>query len=167
MAENDGQPATPAAANAQPNMVVIAQYVKDLSFENPGAPDALRARQAQPNINIQVGVRSNAAGENEYEVELRLDARATNGQAVLFALELVYAGLFRLTNIPAQNLGPLVMIECPRLLFPFARQIISDASRNGGFPPLLVDPVDFAALYRQQLQNAQAAGQAPAGATPN
>ena len=167
MAENDGQPATPAAANAQPNMVVIAQYVKDLSFENPGAPDALRARQAQPNINIQVGVRSNAAGENEYEVELRLDARATNGQAVLFALELVYAGLFRLTNIPAQNLGPLVMIECPRLLFPFARQIISDASRNGGFPPLLVDPVDFAALYRQQLQNAQAAGQSPAGATPN
>ena len=165
MAENDGQPAATPAAGTQPNLAIIAQYVKDLSFENPGAPEALRARQPQPNINIQVGVRSNAIAENEYEVELRMDARATNGQAVLFALELVYAGLFRLSNIPAQNLGALVMVECPRLLFPFARQIISDASRNGGFPPLLVDPVDFASLYRQQLQNAQAA-QGQAGA-PN
>jgi preprotein translocase subunit SecB len=165
MAENDGQPAAAPAATAQPNMAIVAQYVKDLSFENPGAPDALRSRQPQPQINIQVGVRSNAIAENEYEVELRMDARAANGQTVLFALELVYAGLFRLTNIPPQNLAGLVMVECPRLLFPFARQIISDASRNGGFPPLLVDPVDFAALYRQQLQNAQAA-QAQAGA-PN
>lgn len=156
MAENDGQPAAAPAAGGQPNLAVIAQYVKDLSFENPGSPEALRARQPQPSINIQVGVRSNTVAENEYEVELRIEARATNGQAVLFALELVYGGLFRLTNIPAQNLGAIVMVECPRLLFPFARQVVAEASRNGGFPPLLIDPVDFASLYRQQLQNAQA-----------
>lgn len=156
MAENDGQPAAAPATGGQPNLAVIAQYVKDLSFENPGSPEALRARQPQPSINIQVGVRSNTVAENEYEVELRIEARATNGQAVLFALELVYGGLFRLTNIPAQNLGAIVMVECPRLLFPFARQVVAEASRNGGFPPLLIDPVDFASLYRQQLQNAQA-----------
>lgn len=156
MAENDGQPAAAPATGRQPNLAVIAQYVKDLSFENPGSPEALRARQPQPSINIQVGVRSNTVAENEYEVELRIEARATNGQAVLFALELVYGGLFRLTNIPAQNLGAIVMVECPRLLFPFARQVVAEASRNGGFPPLLIDPVDFASLYRQQLQNAQA-----------
>ena len=85
------------------------------------------------------------------------DARAMDGQAVLFAIELIYAGLFRLTNIPQEAVAPLLMIECPRLLFPFARQIIADASRNGGFPPLLVDPVDFAALYRQRLAEAQSA----------
>ncbi len=142
-----GQP----SEGAQPNFSVVTQYVKDLSFENPGAPQSLRPRPAAPAINISVGVQSAVLAEGQYEVELRIDARAAEGDAVLFAIELVYAGIFRLINIPPDQLRPLVLIECPRLLFPFARQIIADASRNGGFPPLLIDPVDFVSMYRQQL----------------
>ena len=112
-------------------------------------------------INISVNVQTRRGQENEVEVELRLEATAKDGETVLFAIELVYAGLFRLTNIPQENVMPVVMIECPRLLFPFARQIIADASRNGGFPPLLIDPIDFVQLYRQRLAQMQAAQQSP------
>ena len=147
-AGNDGQP---AAGVGQPNLSVVTQYVKDLSFENPGAPQSLRPRAAAPNINISIGVQSAAVGEGQYEVELRIDARAVEGETVLFAIELVYAGVFRFTNIPADQARPVALIECPRLLFPFARQIVADASRNGGFPPLLIDPVDFVNMYRQQI----------------
>jgi preprotein translocase subunit SecB len=164
MAEPEGQPASAPTAGAQPNLGVIAQYVKDFSFENPGAPATLRGRNAQPNINISIGVQTNAVGTNEYEIELKIEARAQEGEAVLFALELVYAGVFRFTNVPAETVAPLATIECPRLLFPFARQIVADATRNGGFPPLMIDPVDFAALYRQRMQ--AAAGQSPSTA-PN
>jgi preprotein translocase subunit SecB len=145
------------AAGGAPNLSVLTQYVKDFSFENPGAPQSLRARQSAPAINISIGVQSAPAGTNEFEVELRIDARAVDGQAVLFAIELVYAGIFRFTNIPAEQSRAVALIECPRLLFPFARQVVSEASRNGGFPPLLIDPVDFVAMYRQQI--AQEAGQ--------
>jgi len=158
-AGNDGQT---TAAGGPPNLSVVAQYVKDFSFENPGAPGTLRARNTQPSINISIGVQSNPVGANEYEVELKIEARAVDGQAPLFVIELVYAGVFRFTNIPAENARPVALIECPRLLFPFARQIIADASRNGGFPPLLIDPVDFVAMYRQQL-----AGEAGQSAAPN
>jgi preprotein translocase subunit SecB len=162
MSNTEGQPAAAPPAGAQPNLGIVAQYVKDLSFENPGAPATLRPRSTQPNMNIAIGVRTNAVGTNEYEVEMKIDARAVDGQAVLFAIELVYAGLFRFTNVPNEAVSPLAMIECPRLLFPFARQIIADASRHGGYPPLMIDPVDFAAMYRQQVQNAAAAANAPA-----
>lgn len=164
MAENgnDGNPAAsdqgrPADASAQQSLGVIAQYVKDLSFESPGAPQSVRARAAAPAINIAVNVQYRAAQENELEVELKIEAQAREGETVLFAIELVYGGLFRLTNIPAENITPVAMIECPRLLFPFARQIIADASRNGGFPPLLIDPIDFVQLFRQRVaqMNAQ------------
>jgi preprotein translocase subunit SecB len=144
---NGGHGAAPAG---QPNLSVLTQYVKDFSFENPGAPQSLRPRQTPPTINISIGVQSQPVGNNEIEVELRIDARAADGQAVLFAIELVYAGVFRFTNIPAEQVRPVALIECPRLLFPFARQIVADASRNGGFPPLLIDPVDFVQMYRQQ-----------------
>jgi preprotein translocase subunit SecB len=92
---------------------------------------------------------------DEFEVELRVDARAVDGQAVLFAIELVYAGVFRFANIPQDQIRAVTLIECPRLLFPFARQVVAEASRNGGFPPLLIDPVDFVAMYRQQTANEQ------------
>jgi preprotein translocase subunit SecB len=147
-AGNDGQPASGAS---QPNLSVVTQYVKDLSFENPGAPQSLRPRGSSPNISISIGVQSGAVADGQYEVELRIDARAVDGEAVLFAIELVYAGIFRFTNIPPDQARPVALIECPRLLFPFARQIVADASRNGGFPPLLIDPVDFVGMYRQQL----------------
>ena len=98
---------------------------------------------------------------NEVEVELKIDAQAKVGENVLFAIELSYGGLFRLTNIPPEAVQPILRIECPRLLFPFARQILADASRNGGFPPLLIDPIDFLSLYRQRLAQAQAAARPP------
>jgi preprotein translocase subunit SecB len=153
MTNTDGQAAAQPTPGAQPNLGLVAQYVKDLSFENPGAPASLRTRSAnQPNINITIGVNTLPMQNNEFETELRIDARAADGQTVLFALELVYAGTFRYANISAENLKPLAMIECPRLLFPFARQIVAEVSRNGGFPPLLIDPVDFATMYRQNQQ---------------
>jgi preprotein translocase subunit SecB len=161
MAENGDDPRPLQAAASQQSIGVISQYVKDLSFESPGAPQSVRNRTAAPAINIGVNVQSRVVQEGEMEVELRMEATAKDGEAVLFAIELVYAGLFRLTNVPPENVTPIVMIECPRLLFPFARQIIADASRNGGFPPLLIDPIDFVQLYRQRLAQMTAAQQQP------
>jgi preprotein translocase subunit SecB len=150
VADNNG------GANAPvPSLNVLTQYVKDLSFENPDAPQSMTTR-AQPAINININVNAkplpaSVPGTSDFEVELKLDARAADGDRTLFAVELVYAGVFRLTNVPQEQTAPVVMIECPRMLFPFARQVIAEATRNGGFPPLLVDPVDFSMLYRQSL----------------
>ena len=162
-ARNDGQAAGASAPqNAPQNLSVLAQYVKDLSFENPGAPLSLRPRNSAPAINIGINVRSTpiANSPTDIEVELAIEVRAADGEATLFAAELVYGGVFRLTNVAPEHVLPLSLIECPRLLFPFARQIIAEASRNGGFPPLLIDPVDFAALFRQRMaeMNAQPRG---------
>jgi len=160
------QPAPPAGdaqptAQAQPSLKIVTQYVKDLSFENPQAPQVLLNRGAQPKINISVGVQANPVSGNDVEVELKLDTRAQDGDTVVFAIELVYAGIFRLANIPKENVQALTLIECPRLIFPFARQVVAEASRNGGFPPLLIDPIDFVALYRQQMAAAQGGQAAP------
>jgi preprotein translocase subunit SecB len=153
----------PAQQQQPQNLGVLAQYVKDLSFENPAAPASLRGRTGNPNIAITINVQPGTVTDDEVEVELKLDVKATSGEELLFAIELVYAGLFRLTNIPADAVQPIIRIECPRLLFPFARQIIADASRNGGFPPLLIDPIDFVGLYRQRMMEAQAATQQAGG----
>jgi preprotein translocase subunit SecB len=147
-----------------PQLNVLTQYIKDLSFENPNAPRSLTPTQQQPAINIQINVNAKALAENDFEVELKLEGRADTAGTVLFSFDLSYAGVFRILNVPQENIHPLVMIECPRLLFPFAREIIAAAVRNGGFPPLLLDPVDFVALYRQrmsELQAQQAAAQQP------
>jgi preprotein translocase subunit SecB len=143
---------------APPQLNVLAQYTKDLSFENPNAPSSLQPQQQQPAINIQINVQANNIAPNEYEVTLHIDGKAENGGKVLFSFDLAYGGVFRLTNVPQDQLHPLVMIECPRLLFPFAREIIATAVRDGGFPPLMLDPVDFVGLYRQNMAR-QAAGQ--------
>ena len=148
MAEDDGDA---AAQSTQPRLNVLAQYVKDLSFENPDAPNSLRMRDQPPRINIGINVQANQLSESEIEVVLKIDAKAAEKEKALFAIELSYAGVFRVLNIPAEQVRPVVMIECPRLLFPFARQIIADCSRDGGFPPLMIDPVDFATLYRDRL----------------
>jgi preprotein translocase subunit SecB len=154
-------------AAAQPDDLVpalnaLAQYAKDLSFENPNAPRSLQPQQGQgPQINIQVNVNARQLAEADFEVDLRLEGDAKIGADVLFAFELTYAGIFRLRNIPQDQIHPAVMIECPRLLFPFARQIIADAVRNGGFPPLYIDPIDFVGLYRQKAAEAQAQGGQP------
>jgi len=149
-----------AAANQDealvPSMNVLAQYIKDFSFENPNAPNSLRPREKPPEISININVNPNPMSETEFEVELKLEAKATDGEELLFNLELVYAGVFRMQGIPKDALQAAVLIECPRLLFPFARQIISEATRNGSFPPLMIDPVDFAQLFRQKVAEQQA-----------
>src|SRR3978361_1189095 len=129
---------------------VRAQYTKDLSFENPNAPASLAPQQQQPAINIQINVSANNVAENEYEVTLSVEGKAENGDKLMFSFELSYAGVFRILNVPPENLHPLVMIECPRLLFPFAREIIASSVRDGGFPPLMFAPADSVALCRQE-----------------
>jgi preprotein translocase subunit SecB len=142
---------------AQPAMRILGQYLKDLSFENPNAPKSLAPQSVQPDINISVNVNARNLAPTDYEVELHLDAKATLEGKIVFAAELVYAGAFRLENFPQNLLHPAVLIECPRMLFPFARQILADATRNGGFPPLMLDPIDFAGMYQKRLQQAPAA----------
>lgn len=148
--------ATPNQASEGPILNALAQYIKDFSFENPNAPRSLTPQEKSPEISIQVNVGANQIGEEDYVVELTLEGKAAIGDDVLFAFELVYGGVFRLRNIPAEHIHPTVMIECPRLMFPFARQIIADAVRGGGFPPLFIDPIDFTALYRQKITELQA-----------
>lgn len=147
----------PPEAQAIPQLNVLAQYIKDLSFENPNAPSSLAPNQQQPAINIQINVTANNVAEHDYEVILKIDGKADQGAQVLFNFELSYGGVFRVQNVPQESLHPFVMIECPRLLFPFAREIISKAVRDGGFPPLLLDPVDFVGLYRQNMARTQQA----------
>jgi len=157
MADNG---ATPPAENL-PQLNVLAQYIKDFSFENPNSPTSLAPQQQAPNINIQVNVNAKQLNSGEFEVDLALEGSAANATITLFKFELAYAGIFRLANIPEPDLHPIIMIECPRLLFPFARQVVADAVRNGGFPPLFIDPIDFAALYRQRLAQLQTVGAPP------
>ena len=146
-----------AEENMQPQMNILAQYVKDLSFENPHAPNSLRPREKAPEISININVNPTPLSESDFEVELKLDAQAKDGDEILFNVELVYAGVFRLQGIPQEAMQAAVLVECPRLLFPFARQIMADATRNGSFPPLMIDPVDFAQLFRQRMAEQQAA----------
>jgi preprotein translocase subunit SecB len=145
----------PSETEALPQLNVLAQYIKDFSFENPNAPKSLAPTQQQPTINIQINVNANGISPDEYEVALKIEGKAEQASSLMFNFELVYAGVFRIVNVPQDNLHPLIMIECPRLLFPFARQIIASAVRDGGFPPLMLDPVDFVGLYRQNMARAQ------------
>ncbi|TDH37818.1 protein-export chaperone SecB [Pseudohoeflea suaedae] len=148
-AANEGN----AAPNggAAPSLNILAQYVKDLSFENPGAPQTLVNREKAPEISINVNVNANPIAQSDYDVVLKLNAEAKSGDKTVFNVELVYGGVFRIANFPQEHMLPLLFIECPRLLFPFARQIIADATRNGGFPPLMIDPIDFAQMFQQRM----------------
>ena len=161
----NGNGANPEAA-PPPQLNVLAQYIKDLSFENPNAPQSLAPQGQPPQINIQINVGANALADTEFEVTLTIEGKAETGGKVMFSFDLAYAGVFRIVNVPKENLHPLVMIECPRLLFPFAREIVATSVRDGGFPPLLLDPVDFVGLYRQNMER-QAAAQAASGAKPS
>ncbi|HEY7296324.1 MAG TPA: protein-export chaperone SecB [Xanthobacteraceae bacterium] len=140
-----------------PSLGVLAQYVKDFSFENPNAPASLRG-EAQPTMQIGINIGVAQQAESDYEVTLKLEGKAERTGSVLFAFELSFAGMFRIQNVPQEHLQPVLMIECPRLLFPFAREIVATAVRNGGFSPLLLDPVDFVSMYHQRMA-AQAGAQ--------
>jgi preprotein translocase subunit SecB len=156
---NGGEIGSPPQESA-PQLMILAQYIKDLSFENPNAPKSLMQNE-QPQIAVAVNVSANPVSDTDVEVQLKLEGTATTGTGMLFSIELAYAGVFRIQNVPQENLHPLMMIECPRLLFPFAREIVATSVRNGGFPPLMLDPIDFVALYQQQMSQ-----QAPQSATP-
>jgi preprotein translocase subunit SecB len=146
-----GQP----APEQPPQLNVLAQYIKDFSFENPNAPRSLQPQQQQPQIGIQINVNVNPLSDTDFDVTLNIDGKAETSNGVMFSFDLSYGGVFRIVNVPQDSLHPLVMIECPRLLFPFAREIIANAVRDGGFPPLLIDPVDFVGLYRQKMMEQQ------------
>jgi preprotein translocase subunit SecB len=144
-------PQSPPQPGQQPSFKILGQYLKDLSFENPNAPQSLAPQQQQPDINISVNVNARNLAPSDFEVELHLDAKASGGGKVIFAAELVYCGIFRLENFPPNTLQAAALIECPRMLFPFARQIMADATRNGGFPPLMLDPIDFLSMYQKRM----------------
>ncbi|HEV7433312.1 protein-export chaperone SecB [Rhizobium halophilum] len=153
MADENTQGAT------SPSLNILAQYTKDLSFENPGAPRSLQARDKAPAININVNVNANPLSETDFDVVLSLNVEAKEGEKIVFAAELVYGGVFRITGFPQEHMLPVLFIECPRLLFPFARQIVADVTRNGGFPPLMIDPIDFAQMFTQRMAQEKAKAQ--------
>lgn len=156
--ENSGTEGAPAA---QPDgdgetgamLTVNAQYIKDLSFEAPGSPQVLAAIQkSPPDININVDVGAKTLQGNLYEVVLNISAKCTTGSTVAFIVELEYGGVFTL-NIPEEHIQPVLLIECPRLLFPFARNVLAEVTRDGGFPPLMLGLVDFATMYQNSLKD--------------
>jgi preprotein translocase subunit SecB len=158
MADDSFTPVTPQpnGADTGPAVGMISQYVKDLSFENPNAPGIYQSAEP-PAIDVQFNIGAGQVGEEVHEATLKIDVRAeANGQTA-FIVDLTYAGLFGFRNIPADQIQPFMLAEAPRLLFPFARRVLADAVRDGGFPPLLLEPIDFGQLYLQQAQ-AQAAG---------
>ena len=140
-------------SDSQQQISVHAQYVKDLSFESPATPDCFVKSLGQPDVQIEVNVTAQRINETLFEVQLKLMANAKIEDQTLFIAEIVYAGLISATNISDENLQPLMMTEGPRLLFPFARAIMSDMTRNGGFLPLNLNPIDFVALYKNNITN--------------
>ncbi|MBL4854165.1 MAG: protein-export chaperone SecB [Robiginitomaculum sp.] len=144
---------------AQPMLRILAQYIKDASFENPNAPDSLRSDQDAPQISINIEIGRQMVDDNTVEVVLMLGAKAERDGKPVFLCELEYAGLFAFGNIAEEHIQPMILIECPRLLFPFARQIMAELTQNGGYPPILLEPPDFAAMFREEMmRRAQAAG---------
>jgi preprotein translocase subunit SecB len=160
MSESDQQvvPGANGAAPSEPGIRVLTQFIRDLSFENPRAPDVLRGGAAQPQIDM--GVEMNARGRDDglFEVDLKLSARANREDGTVFFVELLYGGLFAIEGVAPEDMEPVLLIECPRFLFPFARRIIGDVTTDGGFPPFLLDPIDFAGVYAARKAQAEAEG---------
>ena len=141
-----------------PGIRILAQFIRDLSFENPRAPESLRGGAAQPQIDLGVEINARGREDGFYEVDLKLSAKANRDDGAIFVVELMYGGVFQITGVGAEDMEPVLLIECPRYLFPFARRIIADMTGEGGFPPFLLEPIDFAGIYA--ARKAQADGQA-------
>lgn len=139
-----------------PSFTIKGQYVKDISFESPNAPQSLFASNATPKIEVNVEIKAQKLQESIFETTLHITARSTSDGNALFLADIAYAGIFEINNIPEEHIEPLVMIDCPFVLFPFARRVISDLTRDGGFPPLMLDPIDFHSLYMQNKARMQA-----------
>jgi preprotein translocase subunit SecB len=145
-----------SAANAtSPSFSLIGQYIRDMSFESPGAPASIMLGGANPNFSVGINVGVRKQSDDIYAVEITLNAKADRETNVLFNVELIYGGVFRVKNIPEDQLAPLLLVECPRLIFPFARQVLASVTQQGGFPPLMMEPVDFNAIYQQNLKALQ------------
>lgn len=155
MAKEPQTPETPteAAPDAPsgPMLQVLAQYTKDSSFENPNAPESLRSDQQPPEVNINIEIARKMLGDDTVEISILLRSDAKRGDQTVFIAELEYAGLFMFQNMSPEEAMPMMMIECPRILFPFARQIMCEMTQNGGYPPILLDPPDFPAMYRDEM----------------
>ncbi|MDR7154710.1 preprotein translocase subunit SecB [Sphingobium xenophagum] len=149
-------------ADTAPQIALISQYVKDLSFENPNAP-AVYQWPDQPQIDVQFNIGADRVGEEVMEISLKIDVKAVGPQGTAFAVDLLYAAIFGMRNVPEEQIQPFMLAEAPRLIFPFARRVLADAIRDGGFPPLILDPIDFGALYLQQAQALEQTAGEPAG----
>ncbi len=156
MAENNGGNIPPSGDTAEhPQVNVLGQYIKDLSFESPDPMRFFRGPAKNPNLQINFNVQVRNLQQDAFEVALSLEGEAKSDEGILYKIELVYAGAFVLRNLPNEAIQPVLFIECPALLFPFVRRLVADLSREGGFPPLLLDPIDFAGLYRRRAEMGQ------------
>ncbi len=162
--QGNGEAGGAAAQGGTPRLAILAQYVKDLSFENPQGPAAFAQPGQRPEIQVRVDVRGEEKGRGQQEIILELVVEAKLEDRPVFLLELAYGGLFALENVPASEAGDLLMVEGPRLLFPFARRLIADLTAEGGFPPLLLGPIDFLSLHRRRMARRAAAGGTPPAA---
>ena len=154
----------PGTTVGGPGYNLLGQYIRDLSFENPGAPASVLSGAA-PNFNVGINVGVKKQSDEIYAVEITLSAKADRDSAVLFNIEMIYGGIFRIRNVPEQLMPQFLMVECPRLLFPFARHALANTVQLGGFPPLMMEPVDFQAIYVQNVRKLQA--EQAAGGVPN
>ena len=167
----DQDPATPSPegiddGSTQPQIATIAQYIKDFSVESPSSPQVFQW-QTQPSLDVQFGINGNQVGDDVHEIVLKIEITAKSDSGTHFIVDLSYAGLYAFRNIPEEQLPPFLLIEAPRLLFPFARQIVAESVSNLGFPPVLLDPIDFAAAYMaQQEGQGQVSGQPGGGGEP-
>ena len=140
---------TPDGASPNPRIGLLAQYLKDCSYENPNAPQSLAKDLPAPSIDVSMDVQVQALGESRFEVALRTTATASRDTDSVFVAEVLFAGVIELCDVPEEQIQPFCLVECPRLLFPFARRVLCDLTRDGGMPPILLDPVDFGALYER------------------
>lgn len=154
----NGSGAADGAAGPQFHARVLAQYIKDLSFENPNIARLLSGPGDSPNLKLEVNVNAQKMGDNVYESAIEMKAQAESKAGTIYDFEIVYAGLFQIEGLPEQALEPFLLVNCPAIIFPFLRRLAADITREGGFPPLLIDPLDFGALYMQKRQQAMSAG---------
>ena len=156
------EPAAQPAQQQHPHIQIVAHYIRDLSFENVAAQEGTNP-EGQPEINVTVNLDASGGPDNRYLVSMKVNATAKSGEHTRFLVELDYVGIFSVTNVPQEHVHPILFIECPRQLLPYARRVVSDVTRDGGYPPLMLDNVDFSALYRQKLEELRAQqGQTPA-----
>lgn len=164
MAEDEVGPDEDEAVEAEFQARILSQYIRDLSFESPSIDRAQDGPGENPNLELEVNVNARSVRENLYQSEIEFKAKATDNIGTIYHMECTYGGVFQVDNVPREALEPFMLVNCPTMLFPFLRRIIADLTREGGFPPLFLDPIDFGALYLNRMKEAEAAagnGQLP------